>query len=81
MKSTNAYHQIVRWQKANNICIGDQITFFHKGRRRSGYLTGFDLENNPLKLIVRYINRIGCMQVVTIDREAVTSKCKYIPAV
>ncbi len=81
MKSTSAYHKIVKWQKINNICIGDQINFMYKGRLRSGYLTGFDIEHNPLKLIVRYISRFGMMQIACIDREAVTSKCKPIQTV
>lgn len=74
MASSNTYSQLLKWQEAHNICIGDQINFWHKGRSRSGYLTGFDLENNPLKLIVRYINRFGRMQVALIDRQAVVSK-------
>ncbi|MBS2099542.1 hypothetical protein [Carboxylicivirga linearis] len=81
MKSINAYHQIVNWQKANNICIGDQIRFMYKGRLRSGYLTGFDIEHNPLKLIVRYVSTWGMMQIATIEKEAVTSKCKQIQVV
>nr|WP_321454174.1 hypothetical protein [uncultured Carboxylicivirga sp.] len=81
MKTTSAYHQIVKWQKANNICIGDQITFLHKSRKRSGFLTGFDMENNPMKLIVRYISGWGLMQIATINREDVISKCSYSRAV
>ena len=81
MKSISAYHQIVKWQKVNNICIGDQINFMYKGRLRSGYLTGFDIEHNPLKLIVRYISTWGMMQVASIDRESVTSKRKPIQTV
>ncbi len=81
MKNTNAYNQIVMWQKAHNICIGDQITFLHKGRKRSGFLTGFDLEHHPLKLIVRYINRFGFIQIITIDKDAVTSRCDVLQVV
>lgn len=81
MKTSNAYQQIVKWQKARNICLGDQVRFFHKGRRKSGYLTGFDMEHSPLRLIVRYVNKLGFMQVVTVEPDAVITKMESLQVV
>ncbi len=74
MTSTSPYIQILDWQKKQNIFIGDSITFTYKGKKRNGYLTGFDVEALPIKLIVRYISRLGYLQIVTIDKEDVVSQ-------
>lgn len=81
MKTSNSYQQIVKWQKARNICLGDQVSFVYKGRRKSGYLTGFDTEHSPLRLIVRYVNKLGFMQVVTVEPDAVITKIESLQVV
>lgn len=77
LTSTSPYSQILDWQKKQNIFIGDSITFTYKGKKRNGYLTGFDFETFPIKLIVRYISRMGYLQIVTIDKEDILNQSSF----
>lgn len=74
MRTSSAYKQFVNWQKSQGINFGDKVRFLYKGRCKMGYLTGFDMEGSPLKLIVRYVNKLGFLQVVSIEMDAIIAK-------
>jgi hypothetical protein len=66
MNESATYKEMLTWQRRRNIFIGDPIVFVHNGHSYKGYLTGFDFDATPLKLIVRYVNKMGFAKIASI---------------
>lgn len=74
MDNTDLYLQMQAWQKTRKIYFGDKVKFTLDDQSYEGFLTGFDIECNPLKPIVRYVNQKGNTRIVALQSDVVISK-------
>ena len=74
MDNTDSYLRMQAWQKRRKIYFGDKVKFTLDDHPYEGFLTGFDIESNPLKPIIRYVNHRGNTRRIALQSDAVISK-------
>ncbi|MBI9064327.1 MAG: hypothetical protein JEZ14_20245 [Marinilabiliaceae bacterium] len=74
MDNTDLYLKMQAWQNRCKIYFGDKVKFTLDNHSYEGFLTGFDIESEPLKPIIRYVNQKGNRRIVALQSDVVISK-------